>query len=89
MTDLKSWFSGENYYDLTPFFFQNSSNNGGTGGDNGSSSRRNDSSSSSFDDAMVMMLKQQSDLDPVKQVTRIRLTFFTCLQAPGIIKNRL
>jgi hypothetical protein len=63
MTDLKSWFSGENYYDLTPFFFQNSSNNGGGGGGaTGSSSRRNDSSSSSFDDAMVMMLKQQSDL---------------------------
>ncbi len=51
MTDLKSWFSGENYYDLTPFFFQNQSVR-----------RHHDSESSSTDGAMASMLKQQSDL---------------------------
>ena len=48
MTDLKSWFSGENYYDLTPFFFQNR--------------RHHDSESSSTDGTMASMLKQQADL---------------------------
>lgn len=51
MTDLKSWFSGENYYDLTPFFFQNSSGR-----------RRHESTSSSLDGTMASILKQQSDL---------------------------
>lgn len=50
MTDLKSWFSGENYYDLTPFFFQNSSGR-----------QHHHESTASIDATMASILKQQAD----------------------------